>query len=299
MKIGIIGAEGFIGGRYCKVLESHGYEIIAGDIRSWPDDNLDIRDKVQVLEWFENNNPEIIILTAAIIRQDDVYNNSADGMDTNVTGVINVLEACRDHGALLMFSSTVHVYEGISGNVDEITPIDSNKPKHLYTQSKIIAEELIRSYHRLYGMEYVIYRYGVLYGEGGHSDMVVNMFTERANSGKTLYINGDGLQSRCFVNIGDLCRAVLTCVDKIRDGEPNVKNTTINICEGINYTISEIVDRIKLHVPNVKTKHVRPRVCDLTSPMISNTRAGDILDWHPENTLLNYIDTSMEMHATA
>ena len=302
MKIGIIGAEGFIGGRYCETLKSHGYDIVAGDIRWYPSafgDILDIRDKKQVSEWFDYHKPDIIILTAAVIRQNDVYNDPGNGMDTNVTGVINVLEACRENRALIMFSSTVHVYEGLVGKVNERTSIDSNKPKHLYTQSKIIAEELIRSYHRLYGLEYIIYRYGVLYGKGGHSDMVVNMFADRAKSGKILYINGDGLQSRCFVNIDDLCRAVRSCVDLIRDDVPGIKNTTINICENTNYTIAEIVDRIKSYAPDVKTKHVGPRVCDLSSPMISNHRARMLLDWTPEENLFDYIDTLMETYAVA
>lgn len=284
LTIGIIGARGFIGGNYVSQLKDK-YNIVTGDLM---DRDIDIRCPESVNSWFEKNQPmEKIILTAAMIRQQEILHDPVGGMATNVTGVINVLNACKKYKCMLLFSSTVHVYEGLTGVVSEQTPLDSNQPKHLYTQSKIIAEELIRSYNALYSVDYLILRYGVLYGPGSHSDMVVNRFIQLANVNQDLQIFGTGEQQRCFVHIDDLCAAVGRCIGR------NVINTTINLCESTNYTVlqlAEIIQREK----NTNVTNNPGRTCDLSSPIVDNSRAYDLLSWTPTQSLNRYVMNGLE-----
>tara|TARA_B110000467_G_C18319102_1_gene483750 strand:+ start:399 stop:1274 length:876 start_codon:yes stop_codon:yes gene_type:complete len=285
MRIGIIGSSGFIGSHYVARLRRDGHVILSGDI---VDGDIDIRDQQSVTNWFNVNKPEIVILTAAIIRQNDIYMDPWEGLNTNVNGLVNVLSCCKDSDTTLMFSSTVHVYEGLTGTVDENTPLDSNKPKHLYTQTKITGEEIIRSYNKLYGLKYVIFRYGVLYGFNGHSDMVVNTFVTRAVENMPLKITGDGHQSRCFINIEDLCDAVSRVIST------GVLNTTINICESINYTILDIVTLIKSHIPTTRIEYIQPRASDLSSPVVLNHRACSMVKWSTTSSLETYIKMYVE-----
>ena len=287
VKIGVIGSSGFIGSNYVNHLIAEEYNVVTGDIVTG---DIDIRHESSVEAWFSTHLPDRVILTAAVIRQQEIFNEPVNGMDTNITGVLNVLNACRKYNCMLIFSSTVHVYEGMEGVVSEKSIINSNQPKHLYTQSKIIAEELIRSYNALYGVDYLIFRYGVLYGHGGHQDMVVNRFISLANNGEAIQIHGNGMQQRCFVHINDLCDAMLLSMKN------NTKNTTINICESVCYTIIDIANIISDYV-DLEAMMIPSRKCDLSSPVVLNDRARRLLGWKPYMSLEKYIKSGLKIHA--
>ena len=97
-------------------------------------------------------------------------------------------------------------------------------PLSPYGLSKFCAEEYIKLYSRLYGIEYCILRYSNVYGERqdplGEAG-VISIFIDKMKKGERPVIYGDGNQTRDFVNVKDVAKANLMAL--------NWKNETVNI----------------------------------------------------------------------
>lgn len=161
------------------------------------------------------------------------------GLDVNIRGLQNVLEAARVQGVKkVVFSSSTGVY----GKINE--PPVENAPFHwdtlppaliLYSGSKIVGEGLCRLYLQKYGIGYAALRYGNLYGENQHkraidATRVVNAW-ERIRAGLPPEIEGDGTQVTNFVYIGDVGRANLLAMEGETNGGYNIaggRDTSFN-----------------------------------------------------------------------
>ena len=81
----------------------------------------------------------------------------------------------------------------------------------LYGAAKVFNEGLLRSFHAMYGLDYVALRYFNVYGprmdvHGLYTEVLVR-WMERISAGKPPLIFGDGLQTMDFIYIGDIARA--------------------------------------------------------------------------------------------
>ena len=161
------------------------------------------------------------------------------GLDVNIRGLQNVLEAARIQGVnKVIFSSSTGVYGKIAEPPVESAPFnwDTLPPALiLYSGSKIVGEGLCRLYLHQHGIGYAALRYGNLYGENQHkraidATRVVNAW-ERIRSGLPPVIDGDGTQVTNFVYIGDVGRANLMAMEATVSGSYNIagdRDTTFN-----------------------------------------------------------------------
>jgi UDP-glucose 4-epimerase len=135
----------------------------------------------------------------------------------NVVGTVSVLEAARRAGAQVVFTSTGGaVYGEVDGPADEETP---RRPLSAYAIAKAAGEDYLAGWNRIYGTQHVVLRLANVFGPRQDSSLeggVVSIFLERLGSGEETLIFGDGGQTRDFVYVGDVVRAVLAAVG--RDG---------------------------------------------------------------------------------
>ena len=99
--------------------------------------------------------------------------NPGLGLEVNVQGMYNIVEACRYRGVKkVVFASSVATYGNPEvDEVDETTPFywqTAPPALALYAASKIIGENLLRLYQQRYGLDYVALRYATVYGERQH-----------------------------------------------------------------------------------------------------------------------------------
>lgn len=165
--------------------------------------------------------------------------NPWTGLDVNIRGLQNVLEAARIQGAQkVVFSSSTGVYGKIDEPPLETAPFnwDTLPPALiLYSGSKIVGEGLCRLYLHQHGLGYAALRYGNLYGEHQHkraidATRVVNAW-ERIRGGLPPVIEGDGTQVTDFVYIGDVARANLMAMQSEANGAYNIasgRDTSFN-----------------------------------------------------------------------
>ena len=140
------------------------------------------------------------------------------GLEVNIRGVQNALEACRANRvrkAVFASSNAVYGYgPGVAGELREDTPFHSaGAPPAaiLYGASKIIGEQLCRDAHRRHGLDYVVLRYSTVYGERQHyraaNALYIIETMDRLRRGEPPQVFGDGSETKHYVYVGDLARA--------------------------------------------------------------------------------------------
>jgi UDP-glucose 4-epimerase len=140
------------------------------------------------------------------------------GLDVNIRGVQNALEAAATRGLKkVVFASSNAVYgygPGIRGDLVETTPFFSEGAPPaavLYGATKIIGEQLCRTYTLKRGLPHVVLRYSTVYGERQHHRAANALYIietlEKLAKGEPPEIFGDGSETKHFVYVGDLARA--------------------------------------------------------------------------------------------
>jgi UDP-glucose 4-epimerase len=165
------------------------------------------------------------------------------GLDVNVRGVQNVLEASRVQGVRkVIYSSTSGVYGkmGAEPNSEDSPFSWQSLPPGLilYSGSKIVGEGLCRLYQQRHGLDCVSFRYTNLYGEKQHRRAIdgtrVVQAWERIRAGQPPVIQGDGTQVSDFIYVGDVARANLMAMESDATGE-------FNIVSGIDVSFNEVI----------------------------------------------------------
>jgi UDP-glucose 4-epimerase len=153
------------------------------------------------------------------------------GLDVNIRGIQNVLEAARVQAVQkVVFSSSSGVYGKIGDEQNsETSPFnwDPLPPALiLYSGSKVVGEGLCRLYLQQHGIGYAALRYANLYGENQHKraidgTRIVNAW-DHIRAGKPPVIEGDGTQVTDFVYISDVARANLLAMEAAANGSYNI-----------------------------------------------------------------------------
>jgi UDP-glucose 4-epimerase len=282
----VTGGAGFIGSHVAEGLLARGDEVtILDDLSSGKRENVpdgarliegDIRDPAAV---FADARPEAVFHLAA---QADVRVSVArpdHDADVNIVGTVRVLEAAREHGAQVIFSSTGGA---IYGECEE--PAREDKPREPlapYGASKLAGEEYLATYNRLYGTRHVSLRYGNVYGprQDPHGEAgVVAIFFNRLAGSEVPRIFGDGTQTRDYVYVGDVVRATLAA--------QNVGGGVYNVGTGRETSVNELLELcLRAAGHEVDPEFAPPRAGELQRSVLDPSRAVDELGWRPERSL--------------
>lgn len=210
----------------------------------------------------------------------------------NVVGTFNYLEAARACNVkrFIFASSGAPVGECEPPIHEEKVP----HPVSPYGASKLAGEAYCSAYFRTFGIETVALRFGNVYGPGsGNKNSVVAKFIKQALNGETLEIYGDGLQTRDFIYVEDLVRAVRLAVIK-----PNVGGEIFQIATNAETNLRELLDCMlsifneqDIAVPEVR--YSTPRIGDVTRNYSDTSKAKHMLDWTAEMTLKNGIRNTL------
>ncbi len=134
---------------------------------------------------------------------------------TNLTGTLNLLEACRQYGIKkFLLASTSSVY-GADAPLPTPEDAPSDRPLQPYAASKKAAEILCHTYHYLYGLDISVVRYFTVYGPAGRPDMVMFRFVQGVMEGKPVTIYGDGTQSRGFTYLDDIAEGTILALQPL------------------------------------------------------------------------------------
>jgi UDP-glucose 4-epimerase len=170
----------------------------------------DIRNKEKLDNIFkENSGIDTCIHLAAKISVFDSIKNPAETLDVNVSGTQNVLEASDKNGVKnFVFASSAAVY-GNSSNLP-LKETETCNPISPYGKSKLDGEEMVAKYSKSIPNT-VSLRFFNIYGIGQTLEYsgVITKFAESLTKLKPIVIYGDGNQSRDFISVKDVVKAII------------------------------------------------------------------------------------------
>ncbi len=197
---------------------------------------------------------------------------------TNVIGTLNYLEGARHNGVQRF------VFASSGAPVGECTPpIHEELPAHPvspYGASKLAGEGYCSAYFRTFGVETVALRFGNVYGPGsGHKSSVVAKFIKQAMNGEALEVYGDGKQTRDFIYIDDLVRAITLAAM-----QPDIGGEVFQIATNRETTVGEMVELLlpaleKAGVGGVNVIHGEKRIGDVMRNFSDTHKAKSVLGW--------------------
>ncbi|MGE0714607.1 MAG: NAD-dependent epimerase/dehydratase family protein [Alphaproteobacteria bacterium] len=215
------------------------------------------------------------------------------GLDVNIRGAQNVIEACRvARVRKLVFASSNAVYgygPGVAGDLVETTPFHSvGAPSGaiMYGASKIIGEQLCRDAHRRNGLDYVVVRYSTVYGERQHyraaNALYIIETLDRVRRGERPRVVGDGSETKHFLYVGDAARANAAAF------ESTATDVAVNVSGPAPVTTLELVRLVtRLAGSDLAPEHVDPpagrvRLTSGGAFRIDHTKAASAIGWRPE-----------------
>ncbi|WP_319526436.1 NAD-dependent epimerase/dehydratase family protein [uncultured Desulfosarcina sp.] len=221
-----------------------------------------------------------------------VENPRAD-MEANVVGTFNMLEASRQNGVgrFVLASSGAPIGEVEPPIHEELAP----HPVSPYGASKLACEGYCSAYYRSFGLETVALRFGNVYGPGSkHKSSVVAKFIKQSFNGETLEIYGDGKQTRDFVYIDDLSRAILLAASR-----RGIGGEAFQIATNSETTVAEVVELLKAVFEKKglafsEVVHSAPRVGDVKRNFSDTSKAKKSLGWTPLVALPDGIEKTVD-----
>jgi len=129
--------------------------------------------------------------------------------DVNVTGTLNLMEACRERGVKkVLFASSSSVY----GNNEKVPFLESDpvdNPISPYAATKKMGELLCYNYHHLYDFSVACLRFFTVYGPRQRPDLAIHKFAFLLKSGKEIPFFGDGTTRRDYTYVTDTLQGIL------------------------------------------------------------------------------------------
>ncbi len=307
MKILLTGGAGFIGSNVADRLIELGHEVIIVDnLVTGKRENvpalakfyeMDICDS-QLNKIFAMEKPEIVNHHAAQMDVRKSVDDPVYDANVNVIGVINVLQNCVKYDVdRFIFASTGGAIYGEQDYfpADEEHPL---RPLSPYGITKLTAEKYLYFYQQSYGLTFSILRYANIYGprQNPHGEAgVVAIFTERILKDIQPIINGNGLQTRDYVYVGDVVKANELVLY-------NGDNKIYNIGTGIETNVNELFRKIvKSTGKNIPEKHGPDKPGEQKRSVLDSDLIFKDLGWQPTIELdegliqtVNYFKSKIE-----
>lgn len=338
----VAGGMGFIGSNFIRyVLERYdGVAIINFDKLTYSGNRANLRDieerfdtgtylfvqgdvgnEVDVTQVFEAYRPEFVINFAAETHVDrSIHVGAKEFIDTNNTGVFNILEAVKKYGCEKYVQvSTDEVYGQLpnphdcdkDADLDEVRDLKFHedspfRPNVPYSATKAGGDCLCNAYYHTWKVPVIVTHCSNNYGPYQYPEKLVPYWTSRLMSGLKIPVYGDGNNIRDWIHVEDHIRALILCLVKGIPGE------TYNIGadnERTNLQMAEILVRITDEIkflrsnamngassdPREWIEFVQDRPGHDRRYAIDATKIKTELGWQPEVTADKFYDKLKEV----
>jgi len=251
----ITGGAGLVGSYITDLLVERGFPeiIIFDDFSRGRRENLvpamlrgnvrivqgDVRDRALLGEVMRGVD---VVFHQAAIRITQCAGNPRLAFDVLASGTFNVVDAAVQAGVRkIVAASSASVY-GLAERFPTSETHHGYNNRTLYGAAKLFNEGLLRSFHEMYGLDYVALRYFNVYGPrmdsyGAYTEVMIR-WMERLASGKPCLILGDGTQTMDFIFVEDVARA------NVLAAEAGITDQVINIASGTETSLNELASTL-------------------------------------------------------
>jgi UDP-glucose 4-epimerase len=311
----ITGGAGFIGSHLAEALLAQGQHVVViDDLSTGRLDNITpLMDHPHfqfVNETIRNDGVmaqlisdcDVVYHLAAAVGVELIIKEPVHTIETNLFGTEVVLSLARRYRRKVLLASTSEVY-GKSNDLPFREEADrvmgaTTKSRWSYAESKAMDEFLALAYYKQFHVPIVIGRFFNTVGprQTGAYGMVIPRLVKQAVNDLPLTVYGDGQQTRCFCNVKDAVRAVVSLSQ-----EPRAVGGIFNIGSSEEITILELAQRI------VQRAHSRSEIKlipydqayesgfeDMRRRVPSTDKIKTVIGWQPTVPLDQTLDEVIE-----
>lgn len=263
MKILVTGGAGYIGSITVKRLLEKGHEVMVFDnLVNGHKENVstklvvgDLLDK-QSLKALEGEKFDGVIHFAAYALAGESMQEPYKYFQNNILGGLNLLEFMRNEKInKIIFSSTCAIF-GTPKTLPVTEDLEKN-PESVYGQSKLMFEEVLSWYDKIYNIKHINLRYFNAAGASLDSQLgekhnpethIIPVAIEAALKGSPFYLFGnnyptaDGTCIRDYIHVEDLATAHILALEKL---EESSKGDNFNLGTGVGYSNLQVLDMVK------------------------------------------------------
>lgn len=236
-KVLITGIHGFLGSNLCKALlkknaniygihnsNSQNSLLSCEKIYNFNSLNFSLDNIIKLKEFINDNEIEVCFHLAAQVEVQKAIQFPFDTLNNNITSTLNICEAIKDNKTLksFIFCSTDKVYGEIDKNKLPYKESYEPKPEHPYEVSKLICEQIVKTYSNNYNINSIITRSCNLYGPGqlNFSALIPSLIICGINK-KKFAPRSNGLLLRDYMYIEDWANTLINVSEYIEKKKAN------------------------------------------------------------------------------
>jgi len=306
----VTGSAGFIGFAVSKKLLTLGYNVVGYDnLNNYYDVNLkknriktlikiakknkvrfyfekkDLKDQKNVNSCFKKYKIKKVIHLAAQAGVRYSLKNPHSYVTSNITGFLNILEACRSFKVKhLIFASTSSVY----GNSKKIPFKESDlsiNPIQFYSSTKKSNEIMAYSYSYLFKLPCTGIRIFTAYGPWGRPDMAMFKFVKNITANKPIDVFNYGNHRRDFTYVSDIAEYIFRLLNKKpRSHHDNkIPFCILNLGNGKFTTLKKVINLIEQNLnKKAKIKYKKLQPGDVVETLANNKKVTKITGYKPK-----------------
>jgi UDP-N-acetylglucosamine/UDP-N-acetyl-alpha-D-glucosaminouronate 4-epimerase len=301
----VTGGAGFIGSHLVDALVRRGHPVrVVDSLVTGRRDNLAHQPDV---EFHEGDLADLAVARRAVAGVDYVLHEAAipsvprsvadpvTSHRANVDATLNVLVAAREADVRrVVFAGSSSAY----GNTPTLPKHEdmATNPLSPYALQKVIGEQYMRMFTRLYGLETVTTRYFNVFGPRQDPSSpysgVISVFATALLEGKPPTIYGDGEQTRDFTYVADVVEGVLRAAEA-----PTASGEVINVAAGGRISLNELFATMRAIVGvDVTPVHGEPRAGDVRDSQAEISKARRVLGFEPQVSLEEGLRRTIEWY---
>ena len=219
-------------------------------------------DQKNSLNKFKNIN--YVLHLASMTNAEKSFGKEKEMFNNNIKCLENVIDFCKKNNSKLIHLSSTSVYGKQTEIVDETCEKKYLKPQSPYAKIKIIEENILKKLNNK--IRYNTFRFGTITGvsKGIRFHTAVNKFCLNAAINQDVEVYKTALhQYRPYLSLRDAFKTIKFSIEK-----DFFKNDIFNILSG-NYTVNQIVQKIKKRKKNLKIKLVNSAIMNQLSYHVS------------------------------
>ncbi len=319
-KILVTGGAGYIGSHTVAELAKQNYKVIVIDNLVYGHEQSidcdfvdgDLLNKKDLEKVFSKHKFDGVVHFAAYALAGESMQEPGKYFENNILGGLNLLEVMKKYEVKnIVFSSTCAIY-GFPKKLP-VTEEESKKPVSVYGESKLIFEQILAWYDKLFGIKNICLRYfnacgasldGSI-GEDHKPETHIIPIAMQVALGQRKkftifgddYDTSDGTNIRDYIHVSDLASAHIKALEYVFK---NKKSNFFNVGTGDGYSNKEIVDMIKkVSGMDFEVEIGKRRDGDPDAIFADNSKVKKVLGWEPKHSdLQTIVESAWKWHTT-